>query len=222
MIVAGHQPNYLPWLGFFDKMRQADVFIIEDNVQYERQGFTNRNRVLTVDGVRWLSVPIKHAKRPLLINEVKIASKAESDWRKRHWLTLKHSYCKAPYWGDFADFFEATYQQEWTRLIDLNMHIIRGVMGFLGINKPLILSSTLGAEGKKTELVIAQCKKVGADAQLAGAGCKDYINGDRFRQEGIKLIFQDFNHPVYPQIYDGFVSNLSVVDYLFCTGGKSW
>ena len=75
MIVAGHQPNYLPWLGFFDKMRRSDVFIIEDNIQFERQGFTNRNKIITADGVRWLSVPMKHVNKPLLINEVELPTR---------------------------------------------------------------------------------------------------------------------------------------------------
>ena len=222
MITAGHQPNYLPWLGFFDKMRRSDIFIIEDNVQYERQGFTSRNRILTANGVRWLSVPVEHANKPLLINEVKIANKAEPNWKERHWLTLKHNYCKAPYWSEYADFFESTYQKEWSLLIDLNMYLIKGMMGFLKINKPLVLSSSLSVEGKKTELIIAQCKQLGAGVQLAGNGCKEYINSDRFKQEGIELVFQDFSHPIYTQTCEGFVPNLSVVDYLFCAGGKPW
>jgi hypothetical protein len=222
MIVAGHQPNYLPWLGFFDKMRRSDVFIIEDNLQFERQGFTNRNRVLTADGVRWLSVPIEHANKPLLINEVKIANKGEPSWGRKHWLTIKHGYCKAPYWNDYAPFFEETYQREWDKLIDLNMHLIRGIMGFLKIDRPLIMSSTLGVEGKKSELIVAQCKKVGADTQLAGEGCLNYIEPSLFEKEDVKLVFQDFRQPVYAQCNGGFISNLSVVDYLFCMGGKPW
>jgi hypothetical protein len=222
MIVSGHQPNYLPWLGFFDKMRQSDVFIVEDNVQIERQGFTNRNKIMTVEGVRWLSVPIEHANKPLLINEVKIANESEPNWRKRHWLTLKHNYCKAPFWSQYSPFFEQTYQKEWTNLMELNLHLIREIMGFLNIDKPLILGSSLGAEGKKTELIIAQCKKLGAEVQLSGNGCRDYIDGERFSEEGIKLVFQEFKHPTYIQTREGFVPNLSVVDYLFCTGGKPW
>ncbi len=222
MIVAGHQPNYLPWLGFFDKMRRVDIFIIEDNVQFERQGFTNRNRILTSDGVRWLSVPIEHANKPLLINEVKIANKGEPNWGRKHWLTIKHGYCKSPYWSEFSDFFEETYESEWDLLMDLNMHLIKGIMGFLGIDKPLVLSSSLHAQGKKTELIVAQCKEVGADVQLAGNGCREYIEKELFEQQGIKLMFQDFSHPMYPQSGGEFVPNLSVVDYLFCTGAKSW
>jgi hypothetical protein len=132
-----------------------------------------------------------------------------------------HSYCKAPYWNDYSDFFKDTYEQQWNLLIDLNMHLIRGIMRFLSIERPLVLSSTLGVEGKKTELIIAQCKKVGAETQLAGNGCLEYIESDRFKQEGIKLVFQQFNHPLYTQLKDKFVANLSAVDYLFCAGGKS-
>jgi hypothetical protein len=222
LIVAGHQPNYLPWLGFFDKMRRSDTFIIEDNVQFERQGFTSRNRVMTADGVRWLSVPIEHANKPLRINEVRIANSGEPRWGRKHWLTLKHSYCKAPYWNDFAGFFEETYERDWTMLIDLNMHFIRGIMHFLKIDKPLVFSSTLGVAGKKTELIVAQCKEVGADIQLAGDGCRNYIDKNLFDKEGIELIFQNFSQPIYTQTVEGFVPNLSVVDYLFCTGGKPW
>jgi hypothetical protein len=222
MIVAGHQPNYLPWLGFFDKLRRSDIFIIEDDVQFERQGFTNRNRILTAEGVRWLTVPIKHVNKPLLINEVQIANRGKPSWGRKHWLTLKHSYCKTPYWNDFEDFFRETYESEWNLLIDLNMHFIRGIMDFLGIDKPLVLGSSLTARGKKTELIVAQCREVGADVQLAGNGCKDYIDQSLFAEQGIKFVFQDFIHPIYGQNRSRFVPNLSVVDYLFCVGPKSW
>ncbi|MCW4003219.1 MAG: WbqC family protein [Candidatus Bathyarchaeota archaeon] len=222
MIVAGHQPNYLPWLGFFDKMRRCEIFIVEDNVQFEHQGFTNRNKIMTAGGVKWLSIPVEHANKPLQINEVKIANNAEPNWGRRHWLTLKHSYCKAPYWADYFEFFEDTYEREWNMLVDLNMHLIRGIMRFLKIDKPLVMSSSLGVEGKKTELLIAQCKKVGADVQLAGDGGRDYIDKRRFEEEGIDLVFQEFMHPQYLQTREEVVANLSVVDFLFCTGAKQW
>lgn len=209
-------------MGFFDKMRRSDVFIIEDNVQFERQGYTNRNRILTADGVRWLTVPIKHANKPLLIREVQIANRGTPSWGRKHWLTLKHSYCKTPYWNDYEDFFKETYESEWDRLIDLNMHLIKGIMGFLKIDKPLVMSSSLAARGKKTELIVAQCREVGADVQLAGNGGRDYIEQSLFSEKGIKLVFQDFVQPVYPQNRSRFVPNLSVVDYLFCAGAKSW
>ncbi|MGD6808900.1 MAG: WbqC family protein [Candidatus Bathyarchaeia archaeon] len=222
LIVSGHQPNYLPWLGFFDKMQTSDLFIIEDDVQFERQGFTSRNKIKTIDGVRWLSVPIKHAMLPMKIKDVEISNEGEPAWASRHWLTLKHSYCKAPFWRDYCSFFEDTYAHKWVKLIDLNMHLIRGIMSFLDIKTPLVKGSTLGVSGHKNELVLAQCKAVGADTQLAGIGGKCYINPERFEEEGIKLCFQNFHHPYYPQLHGDFASNLSVVDFLFCSGSKEW
>jgi hypothetical protein len=222
MIVAGHQPNYLPWLGFFDKMAQCDVFIIEDDVQFEWQGFQNRTRIKTFEGVKWLTVPVKHETMSLPINEVLIANDSNEDWAKKHWLMLKGNYSRAPYWKKFSDFFEQGYQQKWHNLIDLNLYLIRGLMEFLKIEKPLIMASSLNVFGRKSDLVLAQCKALNATTLLSGVGACDYLNVQRFEQEGIKVIFQNFKYPVYPQLAGEFVPNLSVVDYLFWTGGKMW
>jgi len=222
LVVSGHQPNYLPWLGFFDKMLQCDLFIIEDNVQFELQGFQNRNRVKSTDEAKWLTVPIEHVGGPMLISDVRIANKAESDWAERHCRMLKYNYGKAPYWKEFSGFFEQAYSQKWTMLIDLNMHMIKGIMRFLHIQKPLIMSSTLNVSGKGSERVLAECKALGASVLLSGTGGKEYLNLQRFKEEGIEVVFQDFHYPVYPQLHGSFVSDLSVVDYLFCAGGKMW
>jgi hypothetical protein len=203
-------------------MLQCDIFIIEDNVQFELQGFQNRNRVKTPEGVKWLTVPIEHVGRPMLFSEVKIANNAEPNWARRHWLTLRHNYCKAPYWKEYCDFFEQTYSDEWTMLMDLNMHIIKGIMQFLNIKTPLIMSSTLNVSGKGSEKVLAQCKALGASVHLSGMGGREYLNLERFKEEGIEVVFQNFHYPVYPQLHGSFVPDLSVIDYLFCTGNKMW
>jgi hypothetical protein len=218
MIAAGHQPNYLPWLGFFDKMSHCDIFIIEDTVQFEHNGFTNRNKIKTLNDAKWLTVPIKHTGRPSPINQIEIADNSESDWGKRHWLNLKYSYCKAPFWKNYCDFFEQTFSHKWTMLIDLNMHLIKGLMRFLNINKPLVLASSLGISCKKSELILEQCKAVGAKVQLSGSGGRDYLDTKLFELQGIVVVFQDFRSPIYPQLKGEFIPNLSVVDYLFCTG----
>ena len=220
MISAGHQPNYLPWLGFFDKMSKCDIFIIEDNVQFTHNGFQNRNRIKTPNGAKWLTVPFEHFGRPLPINEVVIANKHVPDWARRHWMSLKFCYCNAPYWKNYCDFFEQTLSQKWTMLIDLNMHLIKGLMGFFNIDTPLVMASSLGVSGSKSELILAQCKAVGANVQLSGIGGRDYIDIKRFEAEGVKVVFQDFHYPTYPQLHGEFVPDLSVVDYLFCVGGK--
>ncbi len=223
-VVSGHQPNYLPWLGFFDKMLLSDVFIIEDNVQFEfqGQGFQNRNRVKTLNGVKWLTVPVEHVGRPMLISEVKIANKAEPKWAERHWLTLKYNYCKAAHWKEYCGFFEQTYSREWTMLIDLNMHIIKGLMTFLNLKTPLVMSSTLNVSGKGSDKALAESKALHAKTQLSGIGGKEYLNLESFKKEGIEVVFQDFRYPVYPQLCGAFVPNLSVVDYLFCVGAEPW
>jgi len=222
MIEAGHQPNYLPWLGFFDKMLRCNIFIIADNVQFERQEFQNRNRIKTQYGVKLLTVPVKHYGENLPINEIEIANDAEPRWAERHWLTLKHNYSKAPYWEKFSGFFEETYSQKWTMLIDLNMHLIKGLMKFFKIETPLVMASSINVSGKGSEQIIAQCKALGADTHLAGAGGHAYLNLKRFDEEGIKVIFQDFWYPIYPQLHGEFVPHLSAVDYLFCAGSTIW
>jgi hypothetical protein len=205
-------------------MDHCDVFIIEDDVQLEDQGFQNRNRVKTFEGVKWLTVPIEHIGKPQAINEVKIGNSAEPKWAERHWLTLKYNYSKALFWEDYKGFFEETYSQRWEKLFDLNMHLIRGLMKFLRIEKPLVMASSLGVSGKKSDLVLAQCKAVGADTLLAGTGAHEYLERalESFKREGIKVIFQNFKHPVYSQLHGAFVPNLSAVDYLFCAAGKYW
>lgn len=222
MIMSGHQPNYLPWLGFFDKMRQSDVFVIEDNVQFEVREFTNRNKIKEQKISKWLTVPVEDVKKRLLINQVNIARKAEPDWAKNHWLNIKYHYCKAPYWAKYSDFFEQTYSKDWTLLIDLNLHLIKGIMGFLGINTPLIMASSLNVTGEKSNLILAQCKAVGADVYLSGIGGRNYLDISLFEKAGIKVIFQDFNYPVYTQLNGNFIPNLSIVDYLFCNGADDW
>jgi hypothetical protein len=218
--VAGHQPNYLPWLGFFDKMRLSDLFIIEDSVLLENRGFEKRNKIKGSQGEIFLSVPVEHIGQQIPINEVKIAKK--SNWKKQHWLSMKYSYCRAPFWQSHQTFFEHAYTLEWEKLVDLNMHLIEGMRNFLGIKTPLLKASNLKANGKKSELILAQCKELGAATYLSGIGAKDYLETQKFEEEGIDVVFQDFQYPSYPQLYGDFVPNLSAADYLFCTGGKPW
>jgi hypothetical protein len=222
LIVSGHQPNYLPWLGLFDKMLHSDIFIIEDNVQYEQQGLTNRNKVKIQDKAKWLTVPIEHVGKPQLINQVKISNSAEPNWTKRHWLTLKHNYLVAPFWSKYCDFFRDAYSRDWTLLIDLNLHLLRGIMDFLDIKTPLVMASSLNASGEKGELALSKCKALGGTVQFSGDGARNYLDEKRFEEEGIKLIYQDFKYPIYRQLHGEYIPNLSVVDYLFCTGGVPW
>jgi hypothetical protein len=220
--VAGHQPNYLPWLGFFDKMRSCDLFIIEDSLLLENEGFVRRNVIKGCNGLIALTVPQEHVGDQIPINRVEISKHDRSVWKKKHWLSIKYSYCKAPFWNEFKDFFEEGYGREWRFLFDLNMYFINGIRSFFGIETPMVLSSTLHSSGKKGDLVLSQCKELGATTFLSGIGARVYLDIKKFEAQGIKVAFQDFKHPTYSQLHNGFVPNLSAIDYLFCAGKRPW
>jgi hypothetical protein len=222
LIYSGHQPNYLPHLGLFDKMAQCDIFVIQDTVQYERHDFQNRNLIKTANGAKWLTVPVEHIGKPLAIKEVKIAKRLELEWGDQHWRILKFNYQQAPYWKRYCDFFDETYHRKWDSLLDLNLHLIKGLMLFLKIDTPLVMASSLNAPGKASEFIIAQCKSVGADVYLSGIGGHNYLDLSLFEKSQIKVVFQNFSYPVYTQLHGEFISKLSVVDYLFCNGGDDW
>jgi hypothetical protein len=222
MITSGHQPNYLPYLGYFDKMAQCEVFVIQDNVQYERHDFQNRNQIKTVKGATWITVPVEHVGDTLPFKEIRIAKRLESEWGLHHWRILKTNYEHAPYWKQYRDFFEETYNKKWEYLIDLNLYLIKGIMKFLRIKTSLVMASSLAVSGKSSNMILAQCKSVGANVYLSGIGGRDYLDIPLLEKAGLKVVFQDFHYPIYTQMFGDFVPNLSVVDYLFCHGGEDW
>lgn len=218
MILAAHQPQYLPWLGYFHKMDQADVFVLLDNVQYKKNEWQNRNRIKTVQGWQWLTVPVLY-KFPEWINQVRINNRV--DWCRKHFQALITNYSRAPFFGLYRDFFEETYRREWEMLVDLNLHLIRFLAGCLGITTELRLASDYELSQEPNRRLIELCKLLGADTYLAGQGGRDYMDLVQFEQAGVKVVFQEFNHPVYGQLYGDFLPFMSVVDLLFNQGLKS-
>lgn len=224
MIVTGHQPNYLPYLGFFHKIYHADHFVIVDNVQYVKRGpfgWMGRNQIKTVSGAQWLSVPILvKGKFEQKISEARI--EPDLPWARKHWKSLLVNYGKAPYFSKYADFFEEAYlKKNWEFFVDLSCHMIRYLLQSFGITKPISKASELGAEGKADELIIDLCKKTGADTYLHGKHGRDYIDPAKFDGAGIRSLYQEFEHPVYRQQFKGFLPNLSAMDLLFNHGDES-
>ena len=224
MILAGHQPNYLPYLGFFHKIHHADLFVIVDNVQFVKRGpfgWINRNKIRTADGWQWLTVPVLvKGKFTQKIEETKINTALP--WARKHWRSLVANYGKAPYFAQYADFFEETYNRRtWENYADLGIHLILFLMKALGIDKPWKKSSELGAGGKGDELILDLCKKTGADGYLHGLHGKDYIDEKKFEAAGVKTLHQHFEHPVYRQQFEPFLPHLSAVDLLFNHGPDS-
>lgn len=224
MIIAAHQPQYLPWLGYFDKISACDVFVVLDNVQYKDREFQNRNKIRAKDGPLWLTVPIISKGRGReLISEVMIDNGFE--WRRKHLMSMKTSYGHARYLRDHLPFFEDLYAGRWERLSDLNFRIIEYILKVLAISKKICFESDLNVRATRTDRIIEICKKLDADTYLSGAGGRDYLEEDKFSGAGIKLVYQQYAHPVYAQQFmadkNDFIPNLSIVDLLFNEGPRS-
>jgi hypothetical protein len=163
MIIGILQPGYLPWLGFFDQMYRSDVFVIYDDVQYDKEGWRNRNKIKTGSGVQWLTVPvlIKFEEHPL-ISEVKINNTV--NWRKKHLYSIKQNYSKAPFFDKYIHIFEEAYLKVWEYLIDIDMYFILKLAECLGMeNKKMARSSTLNIEGDRIGRLLKICKLFNAD-----------------------------------------------------------
>jgi len=221
MIATMHQAEHLPWLGFFDKLRQCDVFVLLDTVQFARRDFQNRNRIKGANGPVWLTVPVaSKGSFDQSIGEVAIVN--DRDWRRKCWSAIEHSYRKAPHFTGHRAFFEELYRREWTRLLDLNLAVIRHLAEQLGIGTRLVLGSELGIRDRGgTQVALAACRAVGATTYLSGAFGRDYLDEEQFHAASVAVRYQDFQHPVYPQQFGAFLPKLSAIDLLFNCGPES-
>jgi len=220
MVVGILQPGYLPWLGFFEQVYRSDIFVIYDDVQYDKNGWRNRNRIKTPNGIQWLTVPVilkKQNKPP--IKDVRINN--QENWRKKHLESIKTNYSRAKYFFTYYPIFEKIYSKEWEFLIDLDIQIIHVICDVLGLKREFRLSSDLVAEGDKNFRLIDICKKLGADTFYEGQSGKDYIDEKCFKDAGIEVQFQDYKHPEYSQLYGDFIPYLSIIDLLFNEGDRS-
>jgi len=219
LIVAVHQPQYLPWLGYFDKIRRADVFCFLDNVQYKKNDWQNRNRIKTPQGWQWLTVPV-HYRFPQKINEVTINNAVT--WKAKHLQALLTNYSRAPYFKRYAPIFEQVYSQDWEFIAELNMVLIERLRDALGLDqRPTVKASEFDLRQDPTDRLIDICMALNADTYLSGKDGVNYMDLERFKQRGIRLVIQDFNHPVYPQHFHDFQSHMSAVDLLFNCGPES-
>ena len=219
--IAILQPGYLPWLGFFEQMYMSDVFVIYDDVQYDKQGWRNRNRIKTGNGVQWVTIPVNFKFKEFpLTNEVTIDNRM--NWRKKHFLSIKQNYSKAPFYKDYIELVEEVYSREWQYLIDIDLYLITELANCLGMNdKKIVRSSSLGVRGGRIERLTTMCKIFKADIFYEGTAGGNYIDEKHFEEHGIMVEFQDYKHPVYKQLHGDFVPYLSVIDLLFNIGPES-
>ena len=214
MIISAHQPAYLPWAGYLHRIAISDVFVILDNVQFEKNSFTNRNRIKSPSGSVWLTVPVSQKGHMSgTISDIKIAK--HSNWLKKQWKTIQQSYAKALYFKDHKVFFESIFTQDWDNLTLLNETILNYLLAQFQIDTPLLMMSELDLEGKKQDLIIDICKTLNADQFIFGGLGAEYVDTEYFKAAGIVPHYHEYTTLPYNQLWGAFEENLSIIDMLF-------
>ncbi|RED18292.1 WbqC family protein [Pontivivens insulae] len=214
MRISIHQPAYLPWLGYLEKIAQSDVFVFLDTVQFEKNSFTNRNQINSTSGPIWLTVPVVskgHIGKPL--SQLQIAD--GQPWARKHIASLQASYRKAPSYSRFSEQIEATIRTDTDLLADLCFEQLCVLAELFELETKIVKASTLNLRSRKSDLILEICTELGATHYLSGTHGRDYLELEAFDKNGIDVAFQSFSTPQYSQIHGDFIPNLACVDYLF-------
>jgi WbqC-like protein family len=218
--VAVLQPGYLPWIGYFELMRSADVFVLYDDVQFDKHGWRNRNRVKCEHGAQWLTVPVRHhglGGQRILDVEVD----ASRSWARKHLATIRQCYARAPHLEPYASELEQLLERSWERLVDLDVAVAGLLAGWLRVESTTVRSSELDVAGSRSERLVEICRRFDADRYRSGEAAREYLDVELFGRSGIAVEWQNLAHPVYPQLHDGFVSHLSALDLVLNCGEDS-
>jgi hypothetical protein len=215
------QPSYIPWRGFFHQIAKSDLFIFYDDVQYDKRGWRNRNRIKTAQGPAWLSIPVfnKGAQTEHLpISTIQIVW--DRPWNREHWNSIQLAYRKAPYFEQMAGVLEPFYSSKPDFLADFTISLTIALARHLGITHTRFMRSSEmeGVEGTKTDRLLSILKKVGATHYISGPSARDYIEKEKFQQAGISLEFLVYDYPEYPQLYPPFEPQVSIIDLMSMTG----
>ena len=221
MVVAAHQPIFLPWPGIFYKALHADALVLLDDVQFPLgRSFLTRNRLKGSPGELWLRVPVLRAGRGRQrIREVEICY--GTDWRRKHLETLRQQYARAPYREEYQLGIESIYARRLRRLVDLSVDLLRFLGRSLGLEREPLLQSDLGASGRGSDLLVGICSALGAKTYLTLPTAEKFLDAEKFRAAGVAIATARFLPPVYPQLWGDFRYNLSTLDLLLNCGPKS-
>jgi len=222
-IVTIQQPEHVPWLGFFDKMSKADIFVLLDNTQFKKRYFENRNKIRVKDGWQWVGIPvITKGRYKQNINDVLIDNSQE--WRKKYNNSLLYAYSRARYFKDYFDDIKKIINSKWDKLIDINIEFIsffRKIFGLISV--PLVKASSLNLKKEKggSQLILDICECLDASAYISGPGGKEYLNIPEFIEKNIEVQFHHYTHPRYDQLHSPFISHMSSLDFLFNCGEEA-
>ncbi|NOT24849.1 MAG: WbqC family protein [Acidobacteria bacterium] len=214
------QPGYLPWLGFFDQLHRADVFVYYDDVQYDKNGWRNRNRIKTQSGPLWLTVPVLHSGTGFAkILDVEIDRR--TPWARKHLASVRQAYARAPFVDRYLPELETLLQREWTHLVDLDLACVDLMARWLHLQPRIERSSRLGINGDRSERLVNICRHFGATTYVSGDAAQTYLDVELFARHGIAVEWQRYTHPVYPQQHGAFVPYLSALDLLLNCGDEA-
>jgi len=218
--VAVLQSNYVPWKGYFDIMRDVDLFIFYDDRQFTKNDWRNRNQIKAASGPEWLTIPVGDA-IDRLICDVAIANES---WQAKHWRTLQQNYGRCPHFARYREYFADVYLgRRWTNLSELNQTLIRHIAReFLGLRTEFADSRDYAATGQKLDRLLDLVVQSGATTYVSGPSAKEYIVAERFNQAGIDLVWKDYaGYPPYPQRFPPFEHKVSILDLLFNCGPEA-
>jgi len=211
--VTIHQPEHLPWTGFFHKMALADTYVLLDSVQFTKNNWQNRNRLIDNQGnIFWATVPVRlEGHINSTIADVEISSDVPA-WRKKYWARLEQAYSKTPFYRQYEEELHEILFTEYIKLVDLNCRLIDFFRKELGINNRILRSSELSPEGKRSTLLLDICKKLNATVYLSGPSGRDYLEKEIFAEAGIALEYHEFHPPVYTaKFYEPGLSTLDIL-----------
>ena len=217
--VVIHQPDFLSYLGFFHRLLYADLLVILDTAQFvdgTSKSWTNRDKIKTPQGEKWLTVSVKKAPKDTPINQIELSQSV--DWKTNNLNLIRENYKYAPYFAQIYTHLEKLYSYDGLRLLDFNLRSIEMLLSLFGIGIETMLAGALKCEGRKNGLLANILRKVGATHYLSGVGAQAYFEAEPFRAAGIEVIWQEFSHPFYPQMHGKFIPYLSSIDLLFNCG----
>lgn len=218
MRVTIHQPEFAPWLGFFHKVSLADRLILLPDVQFRKNYFHNRNQIRTAQGAAWITVPIEHLGLSTPINQVPIAWKAQPDWQERLLRAVRSAYQRASYFDETFQGFSKIIGQAEQSLVSLNIPLLKWMLESFGLHPEIRLSSEWHVPEAGSGRILQLCLESAATTYLSGVSGREYLDRDAFRRAGIQVEFQEFHHPIYPQLHAPFHSKISALEALFLFG----
>jgi len=218
-VIGIHQPGYLPWLGFFKKMLNSDIFVYFDDVCFVKNNYYNRNLIYTNSGPLQLTIPVR-MEAESKINDIKIDT--SKNWQKKHKKSILLNYAKTRYFKNYSNFIEKLYDKKVEKIIEINMEIIEFIKKEFNIKTKTIFSSELNVTGTASEKILEICKLLNGEKYITGtAWAKKSLDVESFKKSNISVEFQEFLHPQYKQLNKNFIPNMTAFDLLFNEGSTN-